>query len=70
MISQPALLCVLAGAYSVSAQYVLPPSVDNGDGPFEGFVSYSIEFSSFPDFAGISFVLFLHLTLLLTGLTV
>ena len=57
MISQSVLLGVLAGAYSVSAQYVLPPSVDNGDEPFDGFVSYSIEFSSFPDFAGISFVL-------------
>ncbi|KAK4462089.1 Beta-glucuronidase [Cladorrhinum samala] len=36
---------------STSAQYTLPSSVPAND-VFEAFISYSIEFSSFPDYAG------------------
>ncbi|KAH8883671.1 hypothetical protein GQ53DRAFT_752896 [Thozetella sp. PMI_491] len=42
----------LAGLGSARVQYSLAPSVANGSQPYDGFVSYSIEFSSFPDFAG------------------
>lgn len=39
-------------AGSTAAQYAINPTGTNASQPFDGFVSYSIEFSSFPDFAG------------------
>ncbi|KAJ4290738.1 hypothetical protein N0V88_006487 [Collariella sp. IMI 366227] len=44
-------LCHLASVKLVRSQYIVASSVDSNE-VFDGFVSYSIEFSSFPDFAG------------------
>lgn len=45
------LLCALAGPAAVTAQSTVASSVPSND-VLDGYVSYSIEFSSFPDFAG------------------
>lgn len=53
MLTQSALVALLGAASSVSAQVYTVPSRPNPKGePLDGFVSYSIEFSSFPEFAG------------------
>ncbi|KAL7823636.1 glycoside hydrolase family 79 protein [Trichoderma gracile] len=53
MLTQGALVALLGAASSVSAQVYTVPSQPNPKGePLDGFVSYSIEFSSFPEFAG------------------
>lgn len=48
------LSIVLNAAGLAAVTYSLNPSApaSNVSDPFDGFVSYSIEFSSFPDFAG------------------
>ncbi|KAL2128381.1 hypothetical protein VTI74DRAFT_9263 [Chaetomium olivicolor] len=48
---QSILLYSLAGVRLAASQYTIPSSVESNE-VFDGFVSYSIEFSSFPDFAG------------------
>ncbi|KAL6879248.1 glycoside hydrolase family 79 protein [Trichoderma novae-zelandiae] len=53
MLTQSALVALLGAASSVSAQVYAVPSQPNPKGePLDGFVSYSIEFASFPEFAG------------------
>ena len=44
-------LCALASPLLARAEYTVPSSVPPND-VFDGYVSYSIEFSSFPDYAG------------------
>ncbi len=44
-------LCAVATPALAGAEYTVPSSVPPND-VFDGYVSYSIEFSSFPDFAG------------------
>ncbi|KAL2155189.1 hypothetical protein VTH82DRAFT_3865 [Thermothelomyces myriococcoides] len=48
---QAAFLCALAGLALAAPEYAVPNSVESND-VFDGYVSYSIEFASFPDFAG------------------
>ncbi|KAL2174635.1 glycoside hydrolase family 79 protein [Thermothelomyces heterothallicus CBS 202.75] len=48
---QVALLCALAGVVLAAPEYPVPSSAESND-VFDGYVSYSIEFASFPDFAG------------------
>lgn len=49
----PSFLLALAAAGSVAAQYSLTEAFITANQPFpDAFVSFSIEFSSFPDFAG------------------
>lgn len=49
----PSFLLALAAAGSVAAQYSLGEALITANQPFpDAFVSFSIEFSSFPDFAG------------------
>lgn len=45
------LLYSLANSALAAPEYPVPGSVESND-VFDGYVSYSIEFSSFPDFAG------------------
>ncbi|POR38839.1 Beta-glucuronidase [Tolypocladium paradoxum] len=53
MLSRGGLLALVGAASSVAAStYKVPSKPGIGGEPFDGFVSYSIEFSSFPDFAG------------------
>ncbi|EGR49630.1 glycoside hydrolase family 79 [Trichoderma reesei QM6a] len=53
MLTHSALVALLGATSSVSAQVYTVPSQPNPKGePLDGFVSYSIEFSSFPEFAG------------------
>jgi hypothetical protein len=53
MLTQSSIFALLSAASSVAADVYTVPSQPNANGePFDGFVSYSIEFSSFPDFAG------------------
>lgn len=53
MLTQATVFVLLGAASSVAADVYTVPSQPNANGePFDGFVSYSIEFSSFPDFAG------------------
>lgn len=53
MLTQSTVFALLSAASSVAADVYTVPSQPNANGePFDGFVSYSIEFSSFPDFAG------------------
>jgi hypothetical protein len=53
MLTQSTVFALLGAASSVAADVYTVPSQPNANGePFDGFVSYSIEFSSFPDFAG------------------
>ena len=53
MFTQSALVALLGAASSVAADVYTVPSQPNANGePLDGFVSYSIEFASFPDFAG------------------
>lgn len=53
MLTQSTVLALLGAASSVAADVYTVPSQPNANGePFDGFVSYSIEFASFPDFAG------------------
>ncbi|KAL2165553.1 hypothetical protein VTH06DRAFT_855 [Thermothelomyces fergusii] len=48
---QATLLWALAGLVLAAPEYLVPGSVESND-VFDGYVSYSIEFASFPDFAG------------------
>ncbi len=48
---QVALLYTLAGPVLVRSEIAVPGSVESND-VLDGYVSYSIEFSSFPEFAG------------------
>jgi len=49
------LLTLAAAATVVAADtYNVPAKANPLGEPFDGFVSYSLEFSSFPDFAGSS----------------
>lgn len=48
---QVALLYTLTSPALVRSEYTVPASVESND-VFDGYVSYSIEFASFPDFAG------------------
>ncbi|KAH6853357.1 hypothetical protein B0I37DRAFT_409532 [Chaetomium sp. MPI-CAGE-AT-0009] len=48
---QVALLYTLASPALVRSECLVPASVESND-VFDGYVSYSIEFSSFPEFAG------------------
>jgi hypothetical protein len=48
---QVTLLYTLATPALVRSQYTVASSVESNE-VFDGYVSYSIEFSSFPDFAG------------------
>lgn len=43
-----------SGAAVASPAYDVPTTPNKLGKPLEGFVSYSIEFSSFPEFAGLS----------------
>lgn len=53
MLTQGTVFALLGAASSVAADVYTVPSQPNANGePFDGFVSYSIEFASFPDFAG------------------
>lgn len=53
MLTQGTVFALLGVASSVAADVYTVPSQPNANGePFDGFVSYSIEFASFPDFAG------------------
>jgi hypothetical protein len=46
-------MIVLNAAGLVAVRYSIAESAAASSGePFDGYVSYSIEFSSFPDFAG------------------
>ncbi|KAK0618177.1 hypothetical protein B0T17DRAFT_618803 [Bombardia bombarda] len=51
MKTRDAILCALAGACQVAAQYTVSNSTTSNE-VFDGYVSYSIELSSFPEFAG------------------
>lgn len=53
-------LASLAGVPAVLGQYVVPASPGNTNPVLDGFVSFSIEFSSFPDFAGASVAVWLR----------
>lgn len=46
------VLFTLAGVGLASAQTTIKSSLAGGNEVYDGFVSFSIEFSSFPDFAG------------------
>lgn len=46
------IFCTLAVLGLTSAQITVKSSIGGGNEVFDGYVSYSIEFSSFPDFAG------------------
>ncbi|KAK3341468.1 glycoside hydrolase superfamily [Lasiosphaeria hispida] len=46
------LLCSLVGPSAGAAQFTISSSTGDGKHVFDGYVSYSIELSSFPDFAG------------------
>lgn len=48
---QVTLLYALASPALVRSEYAVASSVE-GNEVFDGYVSYSIEFSSFPEFAG------------------
>lgn len=48
---QVAVVCALASPALVASQYTVASSAPRND-VFDGYVSYSIEFASFPDFAG------------------
>lgn len=53
MKSQAALLTLASAASAVAEQYSVPSKPTNAGEPFtEAFVSFSIEFVFFPDFAG------------------
>ncbi|PKK52485.1 hypothetical protein CI102_3198 [Trichoderma harzianum] len=53
MLTKSALVTLLGAASSAAADVYTVPSQPNANGePLDGFVSYSIEFASFPDFAG------------------
>jgi hypothetical protein len=52
MKSEVLLPVVIHAVGSAAARYAIDTTTTNISEPFEGFVSYSIEFSSFPDFAG------------------
>ena len=47
------LLCVTLGPSLVSSQFDVPATAPRND-VFEAFVSFSIEFSSLPDYAGMA----------------
>ncbi|KAK0731528.1 glycoside hydrolase superfamily [Lasiosphaeris hirsuta] len=46
------LLCSLVGPSAGAGQFTVSSSTSDGKEVFDGYVSYSIELSSFPDFAG------------------
>lgn len=46
-------LLVSGAAVASTASYDVPSTPNKVGKPLEGFVSYSIEFSSFPEFAGL-----------------
>jgi hypothetical protein len=48
---QSTLLYALASPALVRSEYTVASSIQSNE-VFRGYVSYSIEFSSFPDFAG------------------
>lgn len=53
MLTKSALVTLLGAASSAAADVYTVPSQPNANGePLDGYVSYSIEFASFPDFAG------------------
>lgn len=54
MLMQAGLAAALVGAVSqVAAEtYAVPTTANKIGQPFEAFVSYSLEFSSFPEYAG------------------
>jgi hypothetical protein len=46
------ILCAVALLRYTEGRYTVNAPASNASGPYEAFVSFSIEFSSFPDFAG------------------
>ncbi|KAK5993495.1 Beta-glucuronidase [Cladobotryum mycophilum] len=53
MLTQASIIALLSAASSVAADTYPVPAKPNANGqPLDGYVSYSIEFSSFPEFAG------------------
>jgi hypothetical protein len=52
MRSEALLVSLSYGVGGLAVQYVLEANAPDVPKPLDGFVSYSIEFSSFPDFAG------------------
>jgi hypothetical protein len=55
---QVGLLYTLASLGLVRSKYTVASSAESND-VFDGYVSYSLEFASFPDFAGTSLQLYL-----------
>jgi hypothetical protein len=54
---QAVLLYTLASPALVRSEYIVASSAENNE-VFDGYVSYSLEFASFPDFAGTSLQLY------------